>query len=62
MSSDPYPYAIDEAFDTYKVLVESGEFLSLCTLCFTYVINLAVGGLIGMSGKKLNIMISGDSA
>lgn len=40
----PYPYAIDEAFDTYKVLVAS------------------VGRLIGMSGKKLNVIISGDSA
>ncbi|RDB25294.1 Hormone-sensitive lipase [Hypsizygus marmoreus] len=40
----PYPFAIDEAFDTYKVLVES------------------VGTLIGMSGKKLNIIITGDSA
>ncbi|KAJ7188014.1 Alpha/Beta hydrolase protein [Mycena filopes] len=40
----PYPFAIDEAFDTYKLLVES------------------VGTLIGMSGKKLNILLSGDSA
>ncbi|KAJ7045745.1 Alpha/Beta hydrolase protein [Mycena alexandri] len=40
----PYPFAIDEAFDTYKVLVES------------------VGALLGMSGKKLNILLSGDSA
>lgn len=29
--SDPYPYAIDEAFDTYKVLVASGRHLSRCT-------------------------------
>jgi hypothetical protein len=41
---DPYPFAIDEAFDTYRVLVES------------------VGQLIGMSGRKLNIIMSGDSA
>ncbi|KIK67220.1 hypothetical protein GYMLUDRAFT_69413 [Collybiopsis luxurians FD-317 M1] len=40
----PYPFAIDEAFDTYQVLVESG------------------GSAIGMSGKKLDIVISGDSA
>ncbi|KAF7315503.1 hypothetical protein MIND_00065600 [Mycena indigotica] len=40
----PYPFAIDEAFETYKLLVES------------------TGTLIGMSGKKLNILISGDSA
>ncbi|KAJ6587092.1 Alpha/Beta hydrolase protein [Mycena vulgaris] len=40
----PYPFAIDEAFDTYKVLVES------------------VGALLGMSGKKLNILLAGDSA
>nr|GAT43008.1 predicted protein [Mycena chlorophos] len=40
----PYPFAIDEAFDMYKVLVES------------------TGTVLGMSGKKLNILISGDSA
>ncbi|KAG5654405.1 hypothetical protein H0H81_003229 [Sphagnurus paluster] len=40
----PYPFAIDEAFDTYKLLVES------------------VGRVIGMSGEKLNIIITGDSA
>ncbi|KAF8070622.1 Alpha/Beta hydrolase protein [Lyophyllum atratum] len=40
----PYPFAIDEAFDAYKVLVESA------------------GRVIGMSGEKLNIIISGDSA
>ncbi|KAJ6499063.1 Alpha/Beta hydrolase protein [Mycena sanguinolenta] len=40
----PYPFAIDEAFDTYKLLVES------------------VGTLIGMSGRKLNVVITGDSA
>jgi hypothetical protein len=28
-SSDPYPFAIDEAYDTYKVLVESGTYESL---------------------------------
>jgi acetyl esterase/lipase len=41
---DPYPFAIDEAFDTYRVLAESA------------------GQLIGMSGKKLNIIMTGDSA
>ncbi|KZT26689.1 alpha/beta-hydrolase [Neolentinus lepideus HHB14362 ss-1] len=40
----PYPFAIDEIFDTYRVLVESS------------------GQLIGMSGKKLNIIMTGDSA
>ncbi|KAJ7647126.1 Alpha/Beta hydrolase protein [Roridomyces roridus] len=40
----PYPFAIDEAFDTYKLLVQSG------------------GTVIGMSGKKLNIVLTGDSA
>ncbi|KAJ6594086.1 Alpha/Beta hydrolase protein [Mycena capillaripes] len=40
----PYPFAIDEAFDTYKLLVES------------------TGALLGMSGRKLNILITGDSA
>ncbi|KAJ6500138.1 Alpha/Beta hydrolase protein [Mycena vitilis] len=40
----PYPFAIDEAFDIYKLLVES------------------TGTLIGMSGKKLNIVVTGDSA
>ncbi|KAJ7091212.1 Alpha/Beta hydrolase protein [Mycena epipterygia] len=40
----PYPFAIDEAFDTYKVLVDS------------------VGALLGMSGKKLNVLVTGDSA
>ncbi|EPQ57298.1 alpha/beta-hydrolase [Gloeophyllum trabeum ATCC 11539] len=40
----PYPFAIDEIFDTYRVLVESA------------------GRLIGMSGKKLSIIMSGDSA
>lgn len=41
---DPYPFAIDEAFDTYRVLVESK------------------GKVIGMSGKSLNMIVSGDSA
>ncbi|KAJ4001591.1 Alpha/Beta hydrolase protein [Lentinula boryana] len=43
-SPDPYPFAIDEAFDTYQMLVESR------------------GAAIGMSGKKLNVVISSDSA
>ncbi|KAJ4483227.1 Alpha/Beta hydrolase protein [Lentinula aciculospora] len=41
---DPYPFAIDEAFDTYQVLVKSG------------------GSAIGMCGKKLNVVITSDSA
>ncbi|KAF8894039.1 Alpha/Beta hydrolase protein [Infundibulicybe gibba] len=40
----PYPFAIDEAHDTYKILVETA------------------GKLIGMSGKELKIVVSGDSA
>lgn len=40
----PYPFAQDEAFDTYRVLVES------------------CGSLLGMSGKKLRVILSGDSA
>ncbi|KAH0588932.1 Hormone-sensitive lipase [Termitomyces sp. J132] len=40
----PYPFAIDEAFDTYKILSESA------------------GRVIGMSGEKFNVIISGDSA
>ncbi|KAG6831689.1 hypothetical protein H0H92_008332 [Tricholoma furcatifolium] len=40
----PYPFAIDEAYDTYRLLVESA------------------GRVIGMSGEKFNIIISGDSA
>ncbi|KAF8904470.1 Alpha/Beta hydrolase protein [Gymnopilus junonius] len=40
----PYPFARDEAFDVYRLIVESG------------------GRLIGMSGKKLSVIISGDSA
>ncbi|KZT71007.1 alpha/beta-hydrolase [Daedalea quercina L-15889] len=40
----PYPFAIDECFDVYQLLVESG------------------GKIIGMSGHKLNVILSGDSA
>lgn len=40
----PYPFAIDEAYDTYQVLQESS------------------GSLIGMTGGKLRVIISGDSA
>ncbi|TFY75373.1 hypothetical protein EWM64_g8640 [Hericium alpestre] len=40
----PYPFAIDEAFDTYRILVESK------------------GKAIGMSGKALNVIMTGDSA
>ncbi|KAJ3759141.1 Alpha/Beta hydrolase protein [Lentinula raphanica] len=43
-SLDPYPFAIDEAFDIYRLLVDSA------------------GAVIGMSGKKLNVVITGDSA
>lgn len=41
---DPYPFAIDEAFDTYRLLVDSA------------------GTNIGMSGRKLNVIMTGDSA
>ncbi|CAL1707366.1 unnamed protein product [Somion occarium] len=40
----PYPYAIDECFDAYRVLLESA------------------GKLIGMSGTKFKVVLSGDSA
>ncbi|OBZ68289.1 Hormone-sensitive lipase [Grifola frondosa] len=40
----PYPFAIDECFDLYRVLVE-------CS-----------GKIIGMSGAKLNVIFTGDSA
>lgn len=40
----PYPYAVDECFDAYRSLVDSG------------------GQIVGMSGHKLNIILSGDSA
>ncbi|KAG8837918.1 hypothetical protein FRC18_007261 [Serendipita sp. 400] len=40
----PYPYAIEECFDVYRLLVESK------------------GAAIGMSGKLLNTIMSGDSA
>ncbi|KAF9231934.1 Alpha/Beta hydrolase protein [Melanogaster broomeanus] len=40
----PYPFAIDECFDLYRLLAETS------------------GRCVGMSGKKLNIILSGDSA
>ncbi|KZP34361.1 alpha/beta-hydrolase [Athelia psychrophila] len=40
----PYPFAIDEAYDIYRLLVDSA------------------GTAIGMSGRKFNVIISGDSA
>ncbi|KAI0063628.1 alpha/beta-hydrolase [Artomyces pyxidatus] len=40
----PYPFAIDEAFDCYRVIAESK------------------GKAIGMSGKRLNVILTGDSA
>ena len=42
--TDPYPYAIEEVFDVYRVLVESK------------------GKAVGMSGQKLNVILTGDSA
>jgi acetyl esterase/lipase len=41
---DPYPYAIDEVFDVYRLLAES------------------TGKAIGMSGRNLNVILTGDSA
>jgi hypothetical protein len=41
---DPYPYALNEAFDLYRLLVESN------------------GRVIGMSGRPIKIVLSGDSA
>ncbi|KAJ3557825.1 hypothetical protein NP233_g11644 [Leucocoprinus birnbaumii] len=40
----PYPFAIDEALDVYRLLVESA------------------GRIIGMSGQKLSVVVTGDSA
>ncbi|KAG1862883.1 Alpha/Beta hydrolase protein [Suillus tomentosus] len=40
----PYPFAIDECFDVYRV------------------ISMSAGRCIDMSGKKLNIILTGDSA
>ncbi|PPQ99438.1 hypothetical protein CVT24_005245 [Panaeolus cyanescens] len=40
----PYPFARDESFDCYRLMVESR------------------GKLIGMSGRKISIILSGDSA
>ncbi|KAF8813803.1 alpha/beta-hydrolase [Phlegmacium glaucopus] len=40
----PYPFAVDESFDAYRLIVESR------------------GQLIGMSGKKLSVIMCGDSA
>jgi acetyl esterase/lipase len=45
-STDPYPFAIDEVFDAYRIIVESK--------------GKAIG--IGVAGKDLNIVLSGDSA
>ena len=62
---DPYPFAIDEAFDTYRVLVESSAFFHFSCSCdsFTYHINyLLDGALIGLGGSKLSIIMTGDSA
>ena len=45
-STDPYPFAIDECFDTYRVLVESaGEII----------------GMSGLH-SKFSVIFSGDSA
>ncbi|KAH0827393.1 Alpha/Beta hydrolase protein [Lanmaoa asiatica] len=44
LKTDPYPFAMDECFDLYRLLAETS------------------GRCIGMSGKKLNVIMSGDSA
>jgi hypothetical protein len=45
-STDPYPFAVDEVFDAYCIIVESK--------------GKAIG--IGIAGEDLNIVLSGDSA
>lgn len=45
-STDPYPFAVDEVFDAYRIIVESK--------------GKAIG--IGIAGEDLNIVLSGDSA
>ena len=45
-STDPYPFAVDEVFDAYRIIVESN--------------GKAIG--IGIPGEDLNIVLSGDSA
>ncbi|KAI0305440.1 Alpha/Beta hydrolase protein [Multifurca ochricompacta] len=40
----PYPFAVDEIFDAYRIIVESK------------------GKAIGMAGKDINVILSGDSA
>lgn len=44
--TDPYPFAVDEVFDAYRIIVESK--------------GKAIG--IGIAGEDLNIVLSGDSA
>lgn len=43
-AADPFPFALHECFDAYRVIAESN------------------GRLIGMSGKRLSIVMTGDSA
>ena len=57
---DPYPFAVDEAFDAYRLIVESCEFHDL--LIVIYFFHSVGGELIGMSGKKLSVIMCGDSA
>lgn len=45
-STDPYPFAVEEIFDAYRIIVESK--------------GKAIG--IGIAGEDLNIVLSGDSA
>ncbi len=45
-STDPYPFAVEEIFDAYRIIVESK--------------GKAIG--IGIAGEDLNVVISGDSA
>lgn len=44
--TDPYPFAIDEVFDAYRIIAESK--------------GKAIG--IGIAGEDLNVVLSGDSA
>lgn len=62
---DPYPFAVDEAFDAYRLIVESCEFHDLLitrSVKYDILFHFVGGELIGMSGKKLSVIMCGDSA
>lgn len=62
ISIDPYPFAIDEAFDTYQALVESGQLVYHPWLNLKFTRSYSGASLIGMSGRGLKVIVSGDSA